>query len=292
MRSFSCKTLFSFVFAAASYDGTSLGARTSNHSRIIGRTQIMLEVPCRRAGVSYCIQHSSRLSFVGPFCLQYACSIMHEDYPRLNPFSYCNTLVHGQNLICTPDLRGGSQFQDETLVLALITKSYHRYMWSKRHRSACGLLCLSLILLLIFSSAPHKVQQHISSNLPNYKQWTGGFCSNNTSEEPLPERITDTSTSTETTLPGHSATPGFVIFDRLYVRNRTLYAVTNSPEAFPSLVYILSQPKDRNGENIDPTPQVGCVHFSIESHPDIFYRKCRSYPKKKQKLPWDRVQWY
>ncbi|KAF5324356.1 hypothetical protein D9619_011337 [Psilocybe cf. subviscida] len=180
---------------------------------------------------------------------------MHEDYPRLNPFSYCNTLVHGQNLICTPDLRGGSQFQDETLVLALITKSYHRYMWSKRHRSACGLLCLSLILLLIFSSAPHKVQQHISSNLPNCKQWTGGFCSNNTSEEPLPERITDTSTSTETTLPGHSATPGFVIFDRLYVRNRTLYAVTNSPEAFPSLVYILSQPKDRNGENIDPTPQ-------------------------------------
>lgn len=129
-------------------------------------------------------------------------------------------------------------------------------MWPKRYQSACGLLLFAL-LVLVFSSAPYNVYQHIGTSIANHRCWTGSGSSSYALEKPSPGHMLGASTSSETTLPVNSATPGFTIFDRLYVRNKTLYAVTSNPEAFPSLVYILSQAKDRkNGENIDPTSKV------------------------------------
>ncbi|KAF8198546.1 hypothetical protein BJ912DRAFT_845371 [Pholiota molesta] len=61
---------------------------------------------------------------------------------------------------------------------------------------------------------------------------------------------------TETTLVGGVAVPGFNVFDRLYVWNGTIYAVTNDPKAFPPLKSILSRPVNRQlNLNTDPTPQ-------------------------------------
>ncbi|KAF8970076.1 hypothetical protein BDZ97DRAFT_1652817 [Flammula alnicola] len=59
----------------------------------------------------------------------------------------------------------------------------------------------------------------------------------------------------EATLPGGALAAGFTIFDRLYVWNRTIYAVTSNPKSFPLLKYILAHPQNvgRN-RNLDPTP--------------------------------------
>ncbi|KAF9479481.1 hypothetical protein BDN70DRAFT_806989 [Pholiota conissans] len=59
----------------------------------------------------------------------------------------------------------------------------------------------------------------------------------------------------ETTLAGGMAVPGFNVFDRLYVWNGTIYAVTSDPKAFPELRMVLSRPGDvKSDHNMDPTP--------------------------------------
>jgi len=68
---------------------------------------------------------------------------------------------------------------------------------------------------------------------------------------------------TETTLPGIVPVTGFTIFDRLYVKNGTLFVVSSKPTAFPEKNRILARPLDTgHGHPLDPTPQV-CYLSSI-----------------------------
>ncbi|KAF9256393.1 hypothetical protein L218DRAFT_881821, partial [Marasmius fiardii PR-910] len=58
----------------------------------------------------------------------------------------------------------------------------------------------------------------------------------------------------KTTIPSDAPTKGFTIFDELYLRDGTLYVVTDTPDSFPPLSDILSKPERRgSGASLAPT---------------------------------------
>ena len=141
--------------------------------------------------------------------------------------------------------------------------SQHTLMWTRRRQGVIALICLSAFLYLL-AVLPTDLRGHIKEYGPT--RWRQDSDANSKPPPPppppLPENSPPDTSISETTLPGAEHVPGFTIFDRLYVWNGTLYAVTLNPKAFPDLRTVISQPKDRlNGVNIDPTPQVRIFHL-------------------------------
>lgn len=76
-------------------------------------------------------------------------------------------------------------------------------------------------------------------------------------DSPPPDLALENTAITETTLPGGMLASGYTIFDRLYVRNGTIYVVTSNSSAFPPLKYVISLPEDMvNSKKLDPTDKV------------------------------------
>ncbi|CAA7268594.1 unnamed protein product [Cyclocybe aegerita] len=121
-------------------------------------------------------------------------------------------------------------------------------MWTRRHLVFVVIVFASSLYLL--SSNQHVEQ--VSANLRGLTK--------HKSSPPSPFDVLETANHdtriSETTLPLGAPAPGFTIFDRLYVRNGTFFAVTQRPEQYPDLIYVLSQGKNKGGpDNIDPTPR-------------------------------------
>ncbi|KAG7086793.1 hypothetical protein E1B28_002721 [Marasmius oreades] len=58
----------------------------------------------------------------------------------------------------------------------------------------------------------------------------------------------------QTTIPSDAHTHGFTVFEELYLRDGTLYIMTDNPDSFPPLSHILSQPGRRAaGVSLTPT---------------------------------------
>ncbi|KAF5324083.1 hypothetical protein D9619_011227 [Psilocybe cf. subviscida] len=143
------------------------------------------------------------------------------------------------------------------------------HKWTRRQHLACGLVSLSVVLII-----PHavsdKLHARIRASLANTNTWAGPSFSANSIVNVNPGALSDSlrhflsstigvsdannhSTTIETTLPLPHPPPGFAIFDRLYVRNKTFYAVTSDPGAYPDLMYVLTQPADMGRGDISPT---------------------------------------
>ena len=129
-----------------------------------------------------------------------------------------------------------------------------------------GLITGSL-LLPFFSSSWHIFDHasNVSMKIP-FSRWANQVDGDGEKGFTPPD-LSKSVAITETTLPAGAPAPGFTIFDRLYVWNGTIYAVTSDPTTFPQLRYILSQPKNQGeGQNLEPTSRVSCwilaVHLS------------------------------
>ncbi|PPQ76079.1 hypothetical protein CVT26_004600 [Gymnopilus dilepis] len=123
-------------------------------------------------------------------------------------------------------------------------------MWTKKHQLMLGLI-LFLAVIYLFTSNAHTVERtpRITSDSPAREPAN----SNELSKSPRPIHVAEIA---ETTLPIGTPASGFTIFDRLYVRNGTLYVVASDSSSLPHLKFIISKPEDRGGgRNLDPTPQ-------------------------------------
>lgn len=146
-----------------------------------------------------------------------------------------------------------------SLLVAFLFVSFSQ-MLARKHKIIVALITGSL-LLLFFSSSP-QIIDHVSMKVP-YPPWADRVDSKG-EEAFTPPDLSKSAAITETTLPGGAPAPGFTIFDRLYVWNGTIYAVTSDPRAFPQLRYILSQPKHRKeGNNLEPTSRVSSWLFVV-----------------------------
>lgn len=145
-----------------------------------------------------------------------------------------------------------------SLLVAFLFVSFSQ-MLARKHKIIVALITGSL--LLFFSSSP-QIIDHVSMKVP-YPPWADRVDSKG-EEAFTPPDLSKSAAITETTLPGGAPAPGFTIFDRLYVWNGTIYAVTSDPRAFPQLRYILSQPKHRKeGNNLEPTSRVSSWLFVV-----------------------------
>jgi hypothetical protein len=119
-------------------------------------------------------------------------------------------------------------------------------MLPRRYQLSCGLICFFLFILYA-NPPPGLIRDAVIDQQAGYEE--------NILSQPAKDgngRVP----ITETTLATTEHTPGFTIFDHLFLRNKTFYIVTSSPAQFPRLSYIISQPKDKKpGLNIDPTGQ-------------------------------------
>lgn len=160
-------------------------------------------------------------------------------------------------------------------VVGVLMSSYclsTRHKWTRRQHLACGLVSLSIVLILSHAVSD-KLHSRIRAGLASSISWAGtsSFGSSIVDLNPtalgdsLPEGLSsntkasdanDPSPTLETTLALPNPPPGFAIFDRLYVRNKTFYAVTSEPSTYPALKYILSQPEDMSKADISPTDKV------------------------------------
>ncbi|KAF9477284.1 hypothetical protein BDN70DRAFT_862117 [Pholiota conissans] len=125
-------------------------------------------------------------------------------------------------------------------------------MWTKRQLVIISLVCLTATISLYTLSPRHL--QHYAERYNTQEHWHDAVLA--AVQAPIYSEDADlapTTEITETTLPVGQDPPGFVIFDRLYTWNGTLYAVTSNPEAFPELPYIISQGIPV-GHGIDTTP--------------------------------------
>ena len=136
-------------------------------------------------------------------------------------------------------------------------------MLARRHKIIVG--SITGLAFLLFFSSRSQIVDHVtnaSMKVP-YSPWAGKVDSKGEQAFTPPE-LSKSAAIMETTLPGGAPAPGFTIFDRLYVWNGTIYAVTSNPRAFPRLRYILSQPKDHNAENdLEPTSRVSPWMFVV-----------------------------
>ena len=132
----------------------------------------------------------------------------------------------------------------------------------KRKIIVTGLITGSALLL--FSSSPHIIDYVTNASMKApYSPWASEVDSKGEEAFTLPD-LSKNAAITETTLPGGSPAPGFTIFNRLYVWNGTIYAVTSNPRDFPQLRYILSKPKDqKGGSNLEPTSRVSPWMFVV-----------------------------
>lgn len=120
-------------------------------------------------------------------------------------------------------------------------------MLPRRYQLSCGLVFFFLFVLYA-SPSPSLVADSVTNQEAGVEE---KLLSQPTIDDNGRAPIAETNLSTT----GH--TPGFTIFDHIYLRNKTFYVVTSSPDAFPPLSYIISQPKDKKpGLNIDPTGEV------------------------------------
>jgi len=89
--------------------------------------------------------------------------------------------------------------------------------------------------------------------------WSWSWLSKSGSHPPYNELTTTGSVIhiTETVLPLEIHASGFTMYERLYVRNGTLYVVMKDKSKHPDLLHVLSKGMDMGtGENIDPTEKV------------------------------------
>lgn len=141
--------------------------------------------------------------------------------------------------------------------------SQRTLMWTRRRQGAIALICLCAILYL-YAALPTDIRGHIKAYGPTQWRQDSYADSEPPPSPPPPENSPPDTSISETTLPGAVHVAGFTIFDRLYVWNGTLYAVTSNAKAFPDLRTVISQPKDRlNGVNIDPTPEVRIITYLV-----------------------------
>jgi protein O-GlcNAc transferase len=133
-------------------------------------------------------------------------------------------------------------------------------MLARRHKIIVGLITGSA-LLLFFSPSP-QIIDHVA-NVSMTAPYSGKVDSKG-EDAFTPPDLSKSAAIMETTLPGGAPAPGFTIFDRLYVWNGTIYAVTSNPRAFPQLRYIISQPKDQvEGNDLEPTSRVSPWMFVV-----------------------------
>lgn len=162
-----------------------------------------------------------------------------------------------------------------SLYTVMFTYGASRHQWSRRQQIAYGIGALSIIFLVLHAVS-NKYDGGIQGRLAK-ASWAGSCISSqsNSYTSGSPNRLTvpglgitavdriSHSTTVETTLTLPNPPPGFAIFDRIYLRNKTFYAVTSKPEVYPPLVHILSQPKDSSMTDIDPTDQVRKTFHTI-----------------------------
>ncbi|KIM38055.1 hypothetical protein M413DRAFT_448087 [Hebeloma cylindrosporum] len=140
-------------------------------------------------------------------------------------------------------------------------------MLARRQKIIIALITGSAFLLF-FSSSPQLIDHvaNVSMKVP-YSPWAGRVDCKGEGAFHLQDH-SKTEAITETTLPGGAPAPGFTIFDRLYIWNGTMFAVTSNPRAFPQIRYILSQPKEqREGNNLEPTSREMQIITPAEAAP-------------------------
>ena len=120
-------------------------------------------------------------------------------------------------------------------------------MLPRRYQLSCGLIFFFLFILYAIPQPDRIRDAVIDQQTGNEKDFSTRPAAEDNGRVPI----------TETSLATTAHTPGFTIFDQLFLRNKTFYVVTSSPETFPPISYIISQPSDKKaGLNIDPTGQV------------------------------------
>ena len=118
-----------------------------------------------------------------------------------------------------------------------------------------------IAVALMFNATPQAKKCAISRSpeayTPSFSSW---FWSSNSGSHPPYNELTTTGSVihiTESVLPLEIHASGFTMYERLYVRNGTLYVVMKDKSKHPDLLHVLSKGKDiGTGENIDPTDQV------------------------------------
>ena len=136
-------------------------------------------------------------------------------------------------------------------------------MLARKQQAVLGLIFCFASFLLIFS-ARGRIAEHASRISFSYPGRYRAQLLPVVEAPPSPEIALQNTAITETTLPAGTPACGFTIFDRLYVRNGTIYVVTSNSSAFPHLKYVISLPEDRvNWKKLDPTDKVSRIHYFL-----------------------------
>ncbi|CAA7268596.1 unnamed protein product [Cyclocybe aegerita] len=132
-------------------------------------------------------------------------------------------------------------------------------MWmTQRRQQLCLLLIFPAVLLLLHAN-PQAVE-HASSKAASLAQWTRVKTMGHSEDDFASFSLVEGDDEEDESIPIAETNlllrpSGFTIYDRLYVWNGTIYAVTLTPESYPDLKHILSQGISSDYGNIDPTSQ-------------------------------------
>ncbi|KAF4616544.1 hypothetical protein D9613_008387 [Agrocybe pediades] len=123
-------------------------------------------------------------------------------------------------------------------------------MLTRRQQFTLFLIVTSFILLLYNTRGSEVIERA-------YSPWRSYPPSRLTGNFPLLQEKSQQIPILETTLSGNLApVTGFTMFDRLYVKNGTIFVVSSIPAVFPDPKLILARPLDvGHGDSVDPTPK-------------------------------------
>ncbi|KAJ3503527.1 hypothetical protein NLJ89_g8389 [Agrocybe chaxingu] len=135
-------------------------------------------------------------------------------------------------------------------------------MWTRRQQFSAFAVLMFCFLLLMHKSETIREHANRASTYIPYKAWSNSY-------DDMSEEFGDMDYlgSVPPTMPCKGLVPitetdllmrphGFTVYDNLYLRNGTLYAIVETPSTFPDLKNVLARPLDQKGANLDPTPEM------------------------------------